>query len=316
MNKKNSSTAQKAVQENSGEVAQEANSCCGSLRRTTGQLERRDPSSVHKAVQEHYGKWAEENDTCCGQAGGADEKLDNILYPQELLAGLPTDIANFTAGSGDPISVAGLKPGEVVLDLGSGGGLDCYLAARQVGATGHVIGVDMTPEMIRRARASAERLAVRNVEFREGYLEDLPVEASSVDVVVSNCVINLSPDKLRVFAEVFRVLKPGGRLSVSDIVTNRPLSADKRADREEWCGCVAGALSHKEYVDALTGAGFVDIRVSPNIEMIEKAMESGLARVESNKKLSNEEILEHIRNWDNLEGYMFTPHTITARKPA
>jgi ubiquinone/menaquinone biosynthesis C-methylase UbiE len=172
-------------------------------------------------------------------------------------------VANFSLGCGDPITVAALQPGETVLDLGSGGGLDCFLAAKQVGASGHVIGVDMTPEMLERARAAAARLGHTNVEFRQGYLESLPVEADSVDAVVSNCVINLSPDKPQVFREVFRALKPGGRVAVSDIVTNGPLPEELQKNMEAWGACVAGALDVSEYTTGLTDAGFTDVKVQP-----------------------------------------------------
>ena len=141
-------------------------------------------------------------------------------------------------GCGDPITMAGLKPGETVLDLGSGGGLDCILAAKKVGESGHVIGVDMTPEMIERARASAKRLKLNNVEFRQGMLEELPVESNIVDVAISNCVINLAPDKAKAFEEVFRVLKPGAKLSVSDIVTDGPLPETIKKSLSAWAGCI------------------------------------------------------------------------------
>jgi arsenite methyltransferase len=272
------------------------------------------PTSIHKAVQEHYGNLAKEAGPCCEITGGAQEK--NVLYPAELLTGLPADIANFTAGSGDPITLAKLQPGETVLDLGSGAGLDCFLAARQVGERGHVIGVDMTPDMLARARSNADRLQVRNVEFREGFLESLPVEDASVDVVISNCVINLSPDKPQVLREMFRVLKPGGRIAVSDIVTNRPLPEKSLKGNEDWCGCQSGALAYQDYSNELGKVGFVDIRLEPNMAMVENAIDSGHVKIQANKKPSKEEILERIRNWDKFEGNMFIPYKITASKPA
>ena len=160
-------------------------------------------------------------------------------------------------------ALASLKPGETVLDLGSGGGLDCFLAAKQVGESGHVIGVDMTPEMLERARLAAARLALKNVEFRSGYLEKLPVDSATVDVVISNCVINLSPDKPEVFREIFRVLKPGGRLAVSDSVTDGPLSEDLRKDMDAWGACISGALDVNDYISGLTAAGFTGVKVQP-----------------------------------------------------
>jgi SAM-dependent methyltransferase len=211
------------------------------------------PTPIHASVREHYAKEARAAGSCCGPTNG--------LYPEELLTELPDDVAGFSLGCGNPHALAGMQPGETVLDLGSGGGLDCFLAAKQVGENGHVIGVDMTPEMLARARASAVRLGAGNVEFREGFLESLPVEDASVDVVISNCVINLSPDKPQVFREIFRVLKPGGRVAVSDTVTNGPLPENLRKDMEAWGGCIAGALDVKEYTDGLVEAGFRDVKV-------------------------------------------------------
>jgi len=276
-----------------------------------------EPDSVHETVREHYAEQARSNDSCC-DTGSASACCDskNVLYAEDLLSSLPVDIADFSLGSGDPITPAAVQPGETVLDLGSGGGLDCFLAARQVGENGKVIGVDMTPEMLARARSSAERLGIQNVEFREGYLENLPVEEDSVDVVVSNCVINLSPDKAQVFSEIYRVLKPGGRVSVSDIVTNHPFSEEQRENKEDWCGCVTGALTQEEYIQKMELAGFVDVQVTPDIALVEKAIASGDAQVQSNKGLSTDELLAHVRDWENLEGTMAVPHMISARKPA
>ncbi len=216
------------------------------------------PDPIHTAVREHYAARARSPDACCG-----DSCCDDRLYDPQLLTGLPSDVANFTLGCGDPISLAQLQPGETVLDLGSGGGLDCFLAARQVGATGRVIGVDMTPEMLERARGAARRLGATNVEFRQGYLESLPVAAASVDVVISNCVINLAPDKPQVFHEIFRVLKPGSRIAISDIVTNGSLPPAVQNSLEAWGACVAGALDVEDYTHGLTDAGFVEVRIQP-----------------------------------------------------
>lgn len=268
-------------------------------------------TQIHDAVKEHYGELAQSNQSCCPQ--------QNLLYPVDILQELPDDIIGFSAGSGDPISPAALKPGETVLDLGSGAGLDCFLAARQVGESGRVIGVDMTPQMLARARSNAKQLNLPNVEFREGYLESLPVDSDSLDVVISNCVINLSPDKPQVFREIFRTLRPGGRISVSDIVTNHPLSAEKRKSDEDWCGCTSGALTAMEYTEELGRAGFVDIEVTPNLALVEKMIDSGQAQVRSSSgqpvNLTKEEMLEHVRNWEQREGNMFIPHMVSARKP-
>jgi ubiquinone/menaquinone biosynthesis C-methylase UbiE len=184
----------------------------------------------------------------------------------DLLKEMPADVSDFTLGCGNPIAIASLKPGETVLDLGSGGGLDCFLSARQVGETGRVIGIDMTPEMIERAQKNASRMGVSNVEFRQGYLEQLPVQDASIDVVISNCVINLTPDKFVVFKEIARVLKPGGRLAFSDMVSNGPVPEALRKDVESWGACLGGALEVKEWERGLKEAGFEDIRLEPKDE--------------------------------------------------
>jgi SAM-dependent methyltransferase len=213
------------------------------------------PTPIHDSVRKHYAAQARTGASCCGPS--------NTLYPLELISDVPGDVADFSLGCGNPITAAVLQPGETVLDLGSGGGLDCFLSAKQVGENGHVIGVDMTPEMLERARLNAPRMEVRNVEFREGYLENLPVENDIVDVVISNCVINLSPDKPRVFREIFRVLRPGSRLAVSDTVTNGPLPESLKKDMQAWGACVAGALDVREYVTGLVEAGFSEVTVQP-----------------------------------------------------
>lgn len=219
------------------------------------------PTPIHEVVREHYAERIKNNAPGCG--GDSCCSTDSNLYPTELLATLPGGESAVSYGCGDPITLASLQPGQTVLDLGSGAGLDCFFAARKVGETGKVIGVDMTPEMIERARSSAQRLNIQNVEFRQGYLEDLPVHANTVDVIISNCVINLSPDKAKVFAEAFRVLKPGGKLAVSDIVTNGPLPEVVKKSLSAWAGCVAGAVEAQEYVGMMKSIGFTDISVVP-----------------------------------------------------
>jgi len=219
---------------------------------------------IHDVVREHYAERARKSDSCCGSDSASaccDSK--NVIYPDELLATVPDDIANFSLGCGDPITLAALQPGQTVLDLGSGGGLDCFLAAKKVGENGHVIGVDMTPEMLEKARVSAKRMNVTNVEFRHGFLEDLPVDNNSIDITISNCVINLSPDKGKVFNEVFRVLRPGGKLAVSDIVTDGPLPEAIKQSLSMWAGCVAGAVDAKDYIAMMETAGFTDISITP-----------------------------------------------------
>lgn len=219
---------------------------------------------IHEGVREHYAELARQNSSCCGPSAASsccDTK--NNLYPAELLTTVPGDIAGFSLGCGDPISLAELQPGQTVLDLGSGGGLDCILAAQKVGPTGRVFGVDMTPEMLAKARANVQRLGLQNVEFRQGYLESLPLGDASIDVVISSCVINLSPDKPQVFREISRVLKPGGRVAVSDIVTNGPLPEAVKNSLSGWAACVSGAIDVNEYTSAMQAAGLVEVQVIP-----------------------------------------------------
>lgn len=218
------------------------------------------PTPIHDTVREHYAERIKSSASCCGDSCCS---TDSRLYPVDLLATIPADVSNTSYGCGDPITLAALQPGETVLDLGSGAGLDCLLAAQKVGETGRVIGVDMTPEMIDRARANAKRVNATNVEFRQGYLENLPVETGMVDVIISNCVINLSPDKEKVFTEAFRVLKPGGKLAVSDIVTDGELPELVRNSLSAWAGCVAGAVEATEYIAMMEAVGFTDISIKP-----------------------------------------------------
>lgn len=219
------------------------------------------PTPIHEIVREHYAERIKNSASCCGPSGCYS--TDSNLYPADLLAILPEGESVVSYGCGDPITLAALRTGQTVLDLGSGAGLDCFFAAKKVGETGHVIGVDMTPEMIERATVNAKRMKVTNVEFRHGYLEDLPLDTNSVDIIISNCVINLSPDKSKVFAEAFRVLKPGGKLAVSDIVTDGPLPEAVKQSLSAWAGCVAGAVTAQEYIGMMEAVGFTDISVKP-----------------------------------------------------
>lgn len=220
------------------------------------------PDPIHEIVREHYAERIKNNASCCGGSSDCCSS-ESSLYPQDLLTTLPEGESVVSYGCGDPITLASLQPGQTVLDLGSGAGLDCFFAAKKVGETGHVIGVDMTPEMIERATSSAKRLNLENVEFRQGYLEDLPVEENIVDVIISNCVINLSPDKSKVFTEAFRVLKPGGKLAVSDIVTDGPLPQSIKQSLSAWAGCVAGAVEASEYIGMMEAVGFTNVSVTP-----------------------------------------------------
>jgi arsenite methyltransferase len=207
-------------------------------------------------------------DACCASCGSAatasevDEQFGAALYGTDEQSELPAEALAASLGCGNPLAVAELRTGERVLDLGSGGGIDVLLSARRVGETGYAYGVDMTDEMLALARANAEKAGVSNVEFVKGTIEDVPLPDGAVDVVISNCVINLSTDKPMVLAEMFRVLRPGGRVGVSDVVAEDHLTAADRADRGSYVGCIAGALSKQEYLDGLTAAGFVDAEVT------------------------------------------------------
>lgn len=220
---------------------------------------------IHQAIRQQYGAIAMATDTGTSCCASPEEVVDCScapdLYNVELLEGLSADVTNLSLGCGDPVTITNLQPGESVLDLGSGGGIDCFLAARQVGDEGHIIGVDMTPQMIAKANTNKNRMGITNVEFREGQIEALPVEDAVIDVVMSNCVINLSPDKPAVFREAFRVLKPGGRVSISDIVTEGEFGEEARARIDAWVQCITGAIDVNRYIGMMRDAGFVDITV-------------------------------------------------------
>ena len=222
--------------------------------------------SVRKVVRQHYGRVAESDGAGCGKSTATAEALSQGLgYTADDVGAIPQG-ANMGLGCGNPLAIAALKPGEIVLDLGSGGGFDCFLAAKQVGATGQVIGVDMTPEMISKARTNAEKSGYRNVEFRLGEIENLPMMDEGVDVIISNCVINLSPDKARVFREAYRVLKPGGRLAISDVVAFAELPEVVRQDMALYTGCMSGASLISEVEAMLQTSGFEEIRILPQDE--------------------------------------------------
>ena len=222
---------------------------------------------IKKTVRIGYGQIAKQGssccthtNSCCGSADLAQDISRGIGYSEEELKAAPEG-ANLGLGCGNPIALASLKKGEIVLDLGSGAGFDCFLAANQVGKTGKVIGVDMTAEMLDRARENARKGNFDNVEFRLGEIENLPVGDNQVDIIISNCVINLSPDKKRVFQEAFRTLRPGGRLMVSDIVLLKELPDEVKNSVAAYVGCVAGAITKKEYLEAIQAAGFKETKV-------------------------------------------------------
>jgi SAM-dependent methyltransferase len=220
-----------------------------------------DPKQIREMVSEGYARVVREASSCCGgSAPGADETARRIGYEEEQLEAVP-DGANLGVGCGNPTAIDSLRPGEVVVDLGSGAGMDSFLAARQVGETGRVIGIDMTDAMLEKARENARKAGFDNVEFRKGIIEELPVEDESVDVILSNCVINLSPEKHRVFAEVYRVLKPGGRMMVSDVVLEQALPEKVLWSVDAYIGCVGGASLREEYLETIRQAGFSEVRV-------------------------------------------------------
>jgi SAM-dependent methyltransferase len=201
--------------------------------------------------------------SCCGSSQSECDPITSGIYAESETATLPAEARAASLGCGNPTALAELKPGETVLDLGSGGGIDVLLSARRVGPTGKAYGLDMTDEMLALARENQRKAGVTNVDFLKGEIERIPLPASSVDVIISNCVINLSADKDRVLAEAFRVLRPGGRLAVSDVVVRGDVPAEIRRSVELWIGCVAGALEEREYRDKLAAAGFEDIGVEP-----------------------------------------------------
>jgi arsenite methyltransferase len=220
-----------------------------------------------RVVREGYAKIVKQKSSCCAPVpsccGGTDPTQDiskKVGYTEQELKAVPEG-ANLGLGCGNPVALASLKEGETILDLGSGAGFDCFLAASRVGNRGRIIGVDMTPEMLERARDNAKKGNYANVEFRLGEIENLPVADNSVDAVISNCVINLSPDKKRVFIEAFRVLKPGGRLMISDIVLLKELPEFIKNSIQAYIGCVSGAMLKDEYLRAVSEAGFQNVKV-------------------------------------------------------
>jgi arsenite methyltransferase len=219
---------------------------------------------VKDFVKKRYGEIAQTEQSCCCASSCCGSSTKDITkeigYSQQDLENVP-DSAILGLGCGNPVALVNLKEGETVLDLGSGGGIDVFLASKKVGQHGKVIGVDMTEEMVERAKASAMKFGYSNVEFRLGEIENLPVETGTVDTVISNCVINLSPDKLKVFQEAYRVLKSSGKLMVSDIVTKGELPENIKKSFDAWAGCIAGALEKTKYLDIIKKAGFEAIKI-------------------------------------------------------
>jgi arsenite methyltransferase len=225
-----------------------------------------DGRDIQQAVQKKYGEIAKAVTTgggsCCGPSCcSTEDPITGNLYGRDQTSQLPKEALDASLGCGNPTALINLKEGQVVLDLGSGGGIDVFLSAQRVGASGKVYGLDMTDEMLELARENQRKAGVENVEFLKGDIQSIPLPDRSVDVVISNCVINLAPDKRKVLDEAFRVLKPGGRFAVSDIVVRGPVSADLRRDMELWVGCIAGALEETDYRNKLTSAGFTDVDI-------------------------------------------------------
>jgi SAM-dependent methyltransferase len=226
---------------------------------------------------------------CCAPSEAAVELSGAArFYSPAELADLPRSVTGASAGCGNPIALAELQPGEVVLDLGAGGGIDCFLAAGRVGPEGRVIGLDMTPDMIKLARRNAKKVGATNVEFRFGEMEDVPLPDESVDVILSNCVINLSPDKEAVFREAYRLLRPGGRMSVSDIVIDGTLPQSIRDRLDAWAGCLAGALEESDYLSRIRAAGF------ENLEVVSREYATAEEVAEAGVGVSSEEVAHSV----------------------
>ena len=229
--------------------------CCGG--EIGAEITHAQLDSITAAVQHQYGALAER----ASERASSTTKATDRLYTEEQRAVLTDEAAGASAGCGNPVGIADAKPGETVLDLGSGGGIDCFLAAKEVGVTGHVIGIDMTPHMLELARDNAEKLKTENVVFKLGHIESIPQEDNSVDLVISNCVIALSEQKERVFSEILRILKPGGRFVISDIVTDSPLPDEVRQSAAEWVSCVGGAAVMSDYLAMVEETGFTGIEI-------------------------------------------------------
>jgi ubiquinone/menaquinone biosynthesis C-methylase UbiE len=246
--------------------------------------------------------------SCCAPGSEAASILAEALYNQADIADLPDSVTGISLGCGDPTAIANLKAGQTVLDLGSGGGIDCFIAAKKVGPTGRVIGVDMTDSMLELANKNKVKLGLTNVEFRKGEIEALPVESNSVDVIISNCVINLSPDKDAVFQEAFRVLKPGGRFSVSDMVTEGQFPPQLRANINAWAGCISGALDQADYLYKMRQVGFMDVAVESRVSY-------GLEALDSLDEASREALTQEV-DWATVpENVRLYSAHIVAYKP-
>jgi len=279
-------------------------------------------AEIKEVVQKHYASLvADENGTesccaqknCCESANLEDALKGNFAalsgYTEEQISQIPDDAVEHSFGCGNPLALAEIKEGDVVLDLGSGAGIDVLLASKRVGASGKAIGIDMTPEMIAKARKNAQKMGVDNVEFRLGEMEAMPAANDSVDLIISNCVVNLSPDKDKVFDEAFRVLKPGGRMLISDIVANN-LPESINVDLEAWAGCIAGALEETEYLATILRAGFADVEIVGKTEFDLSMIEDSCCDLSD--ILGEEEMVEIADSLDNIE---IASIKVSAKKP-
>ena len=274
---------------------------------------------IKKVVREGYAQIARQQSSCCGPASTcgsdyAETASKQIGYSDEELGAVPEG-ANLGLGCGNPVALASLKEGEVVVDLGSGAGFDCFLAAQRVGPGGKVIGVDMTPEMIDKARANARKGELENVEFRLGEIENLPVADNLADAVISNCVINLSPDKPRVFEEAFRVLKPGGRLLVSDIVLLKELPDFIKNSLEAYIGCLSGAIMREQYTATIKAAGFQRVRITDEAAFPIKLMANDptVGAIIENLEVSPDKVKEVASSVVSLKVYGLKPDSKAQR---
>lgn len=239
--------------------------CCNP-QSNSGSEQMENPDVIKAAVKERYTQVALLDSSCCGETQERASRAEKYGYDLSLLGeNLPTSVTESFAGCGNPLAIDTLREGETVLDLGSGAGLDCFLAAKKVGPAGKVIGLDMTPAMLAKAKDNQQKLGIPNVEFRQGEMEAMPIEDGSIDVIISNCVINLSPDKDAVFREAFRVLKSGGRLQVSDIVLRGELPEELRTI-ESWTGCIGGAIQADLYLEKIRKAGFHPVEILEEVE--------------------------------------------------
>jgi SAM-dependent methyltransferase len=270
-----------------------------------------DDHEIKQAVSEHYAVFAKQGTSCCGPGSscgcGSPEQSLTIGYSPDQLAAVPAG-ADLGLGCGNPIAFADLQPGQTVLDLGSGAGIDCFLAAGAVGPTGSVIGVDMTPEMIARARKNAAAVGLGNIEFRLGEIEHLPVTDGTVDVVISNCVVNLVPDKHRAFSEAYRVLAPGGRIMVSDMVLSADIPAEFRSSVAGYVACLSGAMLEDDYLGAIAAAGFEHVEVVERAPYVVDAEDEFARGIAESIGVSTEAAVELSQRFASVR--------VSARKPA